>query len=135
MALIFCVQAFVNSILLPVVAIGLVMLVMKLNIDPAGPQLQLNFDMYSSVVSGRREFPPIAIIPVAGPASPSLRLHDDGKYVRFDQQDGVNNSVQMSQQLLQTLYHVPARYGTPLFSYLVGRIGCNVKSFNPCMHQ
>jgi hypothetical protein len=113
--LIFCVQAFANSILLPAVAIGLVLLVMKLNIDPAGPQLELNFDMYSSVVTGRTEFSPIAIIPVAGPTTHSLPLHDDSKYVRFDQHRGVNNSLQMSQQLLQTLYHVPARFGNTPF--------------------
>ncbi|KAG0616755.1 hypothetical protein M758_5G140000 [Ceratodon purpureus] len=109
-------KAFANSILLPVVAIGLVMLVMKLNIDPAGPQLQLNFDMYSSVVTGRKVFSPVAIIPVAGPATSFLTLHDASKYVRFDQQRGVNNSVQMSQQLLQTLYHVPARFGALVFN-------------------
>lgn len=93
------------------------MLVMKLNIDPAGPRLQLSFDMYSSVVTRRREFPPTAIIPVAGPGASSL--HDDSKYVIFHQQGGVNNSVQMSQHLLQTLYHVPARFGTHPFELLI----------------
>jgi len=119
------VQAFANSILLPVVAIGLVMLIMKLNIDPAGPQLQINFNMYSSVVTGKKEFSQTAIIPIAGPAASSLPLQGGSEYVKFDRLSGVNNSVQMSQQLLNTLFHVPARFGTAftpsptVFLYLI----------------
>nr|XP_024376526.1 ATP-binding cassette sub-family A member 1-like isoform X3 [Physcomitrium patens]XP_024376527.1 ATP-binding cassette sub-family A member 1-like isoform X3 [Physcomitrium patens] len=105
-------KAFANSVLLPVVAIGLVMLIMKLNIDPAGPQLQINFDMYSRTVTGRKEFPPVAVIPVAGPIpSNYLPLQGGSKFVRFDPDDAVNNSIQISQQLLSSLFCVPARFG------------------------
>lgn len=107
-------QACANSILLPVVAIGLVMLIMKLNIDPAGPQLHLNFDMYSSVVTGKRELSPMTIIPVAGLVPSSPPPQGGSKYVKFDRRRGVNNSVEMSQQLLRTFFHVPPRFGTPL---------------------
>lgn len=109
-------QAFANSVLLPVVAIGLVMLIMKLNIDPAGPQLQINFDMYSRTVTGRKEFPPVAVIPVAGPIpSNYLPLQGGSKFVRFDPDDAVNNSIQISQQLLSSLFCVPARFGMSVF--------------------
>jgi len=108
-----CLQAFANSILLPVLAIGLVMLIMKLNIDPAGPQLQMNFNMYNSVATGKELDSQTAIIPIAGPAASSLQLLQGGsEYVKFDRMSEVNNSVQMSQQLLRTLFHVPARFGT-----------------------
>ena len=106
-----CVQACANSILLPVVAIGLVMLIIKLNIDPAGPQLYINFDMYSSVVTGKRELSPMSIIPVAGLVPTSPAPHGGSKYFKFDHRGGVNNSVEMSQQLLHTLFHVPPRFG------------------------
>lgn len=100
----YVVQAFANSILLPVVAIGLVMVIMKLNIDPAGPELMLDFNMYTGI----KDLSHSAIIPVAGPALP---LEVGSQFVKFHRQNGVNNSLQMSQQLLHSLFNVPARFG------------------------
>jgi hypothetical protein len=113
---VFCVQACANSILLPVVAIGLVMLIMKVNIDPAGPQMYLNFDMYSSVVTGKRDLSPLTRVPVAGVLPSSPPSQGGSKYVVFDQLGGVHNSVEMSQQLLHTMFHVPPRFGIYPFS-------------------
>ena len=105
-------QAFANSILLPVAAIVVVMLLMKLNIDPAGPKLQLNFDLYSSIASGRQEFPEKSVIPITGPVPASISLYGRSKYVEFDQQLGFNNSMQLSKHLLDTFSKGPARFGT-----------------------
>lgn len=105
-------QAFANSILLPVAAIIVVMLLLKLNINPAGPILQLNFDLYSSIASGRQEFPEKSVIPITGPAPASISLYGRSKYVEFDQQLGFNNSMQLSKHLLETFSKGPARFGT-----------------------
>ena len=97
-------------------AIVVVMLLMKLNIDPAGPILQLNFDLYSSIASGRQEFPEKSVIPITGPAPASISLYGRSKYVEFDQQLGFNNSMQLSKHLLDTFSKGPARFGTMIWT-------------------
>lgn len=103
-------QALANSVLLPVIAIGFVMLILNLNIDPAGPRLQLNFNMYSTL-AGSKGSPGKAVVPVAGPAPTSLSILGGSRYLEFDRQDGIVDSIQLSDQLLRTYWGVPARFG------------------------
>lgn len=111
-------QGLVNSILLPVMAIALVMLILKLNIDPAGPPLNLSFEIYSLLPpeggSNSKEviIPHDTIIPVAGAAPPEfVSVLGGSQFIKGKRHDGINNSLQLSQWLLNTFWHTPPYYG------------------------
>lgn len=97
-------QGLVNSVLLPVVVIALVMLILKLNIDPAGPPLEMTFDMFKT--SSQK-----TVVPVGGASTDVMSALGRNDYLEFQAQESMNNSVQMSEQLLQTYLHQPTRFG------------------------
>ena len=97
-------QGLVNSVLLPVVVIALVMLILKLNIDPAGPPLEMSFDMFKT--SSQK-----TVVPVAGASTNVISALHRNDYLEFQAQEGMNNSVQMSEHLLQTYLRQPTRFG------------------------
>lgn len=97
-------QGLANSVFLPVFAIALVMLILKLNIDPAGPALQLDFSMFKTSYQK-------SIVPVAGMSSVSMPVLTGSDYLEYQAQESLNNSVQLSEQLLQTYLQAPARFG------------------------
>lgn len=96
-------QGLANSVFLPVFAIALVMLILKLNIDPAGPALQLDFSMFKTSS-------PKSIVPVAGMSSVSMPVLTGSDYLEYQAQESLN-SVQLSEQLLQTYLQAPTRFG------------------------
>ncbi|CAN5977083.1 unnamed protein product [Sphagnum jensenii] len=117
------IKGLVNSILLPVMAIALVMLILKLNIDPAGPPLNLSFEIYSLLppegVGNSKEviIPHDTIIPVAGAAPPEfVSVLGGSQFIKGKRHDGINNSLQLSQWLLNTFWHTPAYYGALVFN-------------------
>ncbi|KAH8952939.1 hypothetical protein BDL97_09G111100 [Sphagnum fallax] len=117
------IKGLVNSILLPVMAIALVMLILKLNIDPAGPPLNLSFEIYSLLppegVGNSKEviIPHNTIIPVAGAAPPEfVSVLGGSQFIKGKRHDGINNSLQLSQWLLNTFWHTPAYYGALVFN-------------------
>lgn len=102
-------KGLANSVLLPVFAISLVMLILKLNIDPAGPSLELDFRMFR--FTGQR-----TIIPVAGVSSSDMSTLLANDYLEFQARDNLNNSIALSEDLLQTYLHTPPRYGALVFN-------------------
>jgi len=91
-------------VLLPVVAISLVMLILKLNIDPAGPPLELDFRIFKP--TGLR-----TIIPVAGVSQNDMAIFRASDYMEFQVRDDMNDSVALSEDLLQTYLNTPTRFG------------------------
>jgi hypothetical protein len=97
-------QGLANSVLLPVFAISLVMLILKLNIDPAGPAVELDFRMFKP--AGQK-----TTIPVVGLSQNDMPILGVNDYVEFQARDGMNNSVALSEDLLETYLHTPSRFG------------------------
>jgi hypothetical protein len=100
------VQGLANSVLLPVLAISLVMLILKLNINPAGPSLQLDFRMFKPA-GGR------SIIPVTKASHNDMPIFHANDHVKFQAQDCINNSVAMSEKLLHAYSTPPTTFGKP----------------------
>lgn len=90
--------------LLPVFAIALVMLILKLNIDPAGPSLEIDFKMFKP--KGQK-----TIVPVAGVSPSDMPILRGGDYIEFQARNDLNNSVALSEELLQTYLDIPTRFG------------------------
>ncbi|CAM6001577.1 unnamed protein product [Sphagnum balticum] len=111
-------KGLINSVLLPVVVISFVMLILKLNIDPAGPELMLNFRMYAP--TSNKDSPLKTIVPVvvgAPHSDDALSLLHGNEYLEYYAQDiGLKNSVQLSEQLLETYSLKPARFGALVFN-------------------
>lgn len=80
------------------------MLILKLNIDPAGPALELDFRIFKP--AGQR-----TTIPVVGLSHYDMPILGVSDYVEFQARDGMNNSVALSEDLLQTYLHTPTRFG------------------------
>lgn len=97
-------QGLANSVFLPVFAIALVMLILKLNIDPAGPARQLDFSMFKTS-------PQKSIVPVAGMSPVSMPILTGSDYLEYQAQESLSTSVQLSEQLLQTYLQAPTRFG------------------------
>jgi hypothetical protein len=97
-------QGLANSVFLPVFAIALVMLILKLNIDPAGPALKLDFSMFKTSYQK-------SIVPVAGMSPASMPVLTGSDYLEYQAQESLNNSVKLSEQLLQTYLQAPSRFG------------------------
>ena len=91
--------------LLPVLAISVVMLILELNIDPAGRSLQLDFRLFKPA-GGLR-----SIIPVAKASHNDMSVLHANDYVEFQARDCLNNSVAMSEELLKTYFRAPATFG------------------------
>ena len=80
------------------------MLILKLNIDPAGPALELNFKIFKP--AGQK-----TAIPVVGLSQNVIPILGVNDYVEYQAQDGLNNSVALSEELLETYLHTPTRFG------------------------
>lgn len=80
------------------------MLILKLNIDPAGPALELDFRIFKP--TGQR-----TTIPVVGLSHNDMPILGANDYVEFQAQDGMNNSVALSEEFLQTYLLTPTRFG------------------------
>lgn len=78
------------------------MLILKLNIDQAGPSL--DFKMFKP--TGQR-----TIIPVTKPSHNGLSVLRASDYVEFQDRECMNNSVAMSEELLLTNSTAPTRFG------------------------
>ncbi|KAL2633831.1 hypothetical protein R1flu_005310 [Riccia fluitans] len=108
------VKGLINTILLPVAVIAFVMLILKLNIDPAGPKLALEFDMYKPTFESLR-VPQKLVLPVAGvPISSVPPIGSEG-FVQVEGLQDVIDSIQMSDYLLRTV-HEPPRFGALVFN-------------------
>ena len=77
------------------------MLILKLNIDPAGPELELDYRMF-----GQR-----STVPVVGLSPNDMPVLGMNDYVAFQARDGINNSVALSEELLQTYLDITTRFG------------------------
>ncbi|KAL3693440.1 hypothetical protein R1sor_007091 [Riccia sorocarpa] len=108
------VKGLLNTILLPVAVIAFVMLILKLNIDPAGPKLALQFDMYKATFEGLRA-PPKLVLPVAGVPVTSVPPVDSEGFVELQGLQDVTNSIEMSDYLLRTAHDLP-RFGALVFN-------------------
>lgn len=97
-------QGLLNSVLLPVAVIAFVLLILKLSIDPAGPKLQLSFDIYNSSNQPDKRIP----IFVGGNSS-SLTLLVKNSCMELEPRTSVRTSLDMSDDLL--LSHDTAKYG------------------------
>jgi hypothetical protein len=130
---VFSWQGLINSVLLPVVVISFVMLILKLNIDPAGPELMLNFRMYAP--TSNKDSPLKTIVPVvvgAPHSDDALSLLHGNEYLEYYAQDiGLKNSVQLSEQLLETYSLKPARFGKHQFSQVKSKIFDSVFPLDP----
>jgi ATP-binding cassette subfamily A (ABC1) protein 3 len=126
-------KGLINSVLLPVVVISFVMLILKLNIDPAGPELMLNFRMYTPTSSKDSPLKTIVPVVVGAPHSDdALSLLHGNDYLEYYAQDiGLKNSVQLSEQLLETYSLKPARFGKHQFTQVKSKIFDSVFPLDP----
>ncbi|OAE27724.1 hypothetical protein AXG93_4193s1240 [Marchantia polymorpha subsp. ruderalis] len=108
------VKGLLNTILLPVAVIAFVMLILKLNIDPSGPKLALQFDMYKGTFRSLG-LPYILDLPVAGVPVSSLPVIGREGHVRLDGRQDVQDSIEMSELLLRTISD-PPRFGALIFN-------------------
>lgn len=90
--------------------IAFVMLILKLNIDPVGPQLPLQFGLFKESLEIPHGHQRNLTIPVAGAAVSTLPFVGEAGFVELDGQSQIVDSVQMSEHLLATI-HGPPRYG------------------------
>ncbi|GBG84246.1 hypothetical protein CBR_g38217 [Chara braunii] len=104
------VKGLINSIALPVGAVAFVLLILRLNINPAGPSLDLSMEMYTGL-GCKTTFTEV----------PSVRLGSrwpgflGAKYLKLTVASHVNDSVSMSHELLSTLGETP-RYDALIYN-------------------
>ncbi|CAM6122589.1 unnamed protein product [Calypogeia fissa] len=108
-------KGLINTILLPVAVIAFVMMILKLNIDPVGPALPLEFDMFKKSLETPHKAQGNLTIPVAGVAISTLPFIGESDFVELQAAQGILDSVQMSENLLATIQGLP-RYGALVFN-------------------
>jgi hypothetical protein len=107
-------QGLINTILLPIIVIAFVMLIIKLNINPAGPELPLEFEMLKKSLEMRHGFQHNLTIPLAGAPVSTMPFFGEPGFVELQRNQNISDSTQMSEYLLDSITG-PPRYGKRLY--------------------
>jgi ABC-type multidrug transport system ATPase subunit len=111
------------EVLLPVIVVALVLLILRLNISPAGPSVEMSADLYAfktlSVQAkgvGDGEVAPLPVSPYFGINEPiTINFLNQRDVLSVDTMNGTQNSIDASYYLLQTtLNHTGNRYASLL---------------------